>query len=248
MNSSQLSEITEPVSSNNSQVVNFKNSYLTDKLTNSNNLLKFGQPILILCAKIIQGNLPQEISIFKLTVTNEINIFINKCKSAEINNLSVSLAKYILINTIKDILIDQDIEFDLLEHKTSLKNSFSESLCAILKEPHNNIDLLELLFICYKFGFKDNYLIEHHIALEQQNQIYLAIRSVKGKISKKLYDIPMKDLYLESIPNRKTFRYCSILLVVGLLGIFFTVTSFHQNINLINYQVEKGISKIRQHL
>ncbi|NQY41884.1 MAG: DotU family type IV/VI secretion system protein [Legionellales bacterium] len=248
MNNSQLSEITEPVSANNSQIVNLKNSYITNKLTNSNALLKFGQPILILCAKIMQGNLPQELSIFKLTVTNEINIFINKCKSAKINNLSVSLAKYILINTIKDILIDQDIEFDLMEHKTLLKDSFSENLNSILKEPHKNIDLLELLFICYKFGFKDNYLIEHNLALEQQNQIYFAIRSVKGNISKNLYDIPMNNINLESTPSKKTFKYSSILLVVGILGIFITTISFHQNINLINYQVEKGISKIRQHL
>ncbi len=248
MHSSQLSKIIEPILLNSPQIIDLKSSYLENKLGASNNLLNFGQPILILCTKIIQGHPPKEISILKLTVKHEINIFINKCKASRINSFDISIAHYVLISTVKDILTDKDIEFDTLEHKQLLNEPFVDILACLLKSPQEYIELLELLFICYKFGFKDNYLIDHYLALENQNQIYSAIRQIKGKISKNLYDTPTQIAPVKVTTHKSNFRLCFLLGIISLFSIITASILINQNINLINHQVTAGLNNITQYL
>ena len=52
-----------------------------------------------------------------------------------------------------------------------------------IKEIEENIELLELIFVCYKLGFTDNDKIEQQARFEHVEHIYYSIIKTKGEIS-----------------------------------------------------------------
>lgn len=246
MHTSQISTVTEPVIVTNHYTDIPKDSYLENQLITINKLVGFGQPILLLCTKIIQGYRPQNTFDLKITLANELQIFTEKCQNINLQNTNISIAKYVLVNTLQDIFIDKDIEFDTTVHKQLLSEPFNELLQELLKAPKENIELLELIFICYKFGFRDNYLIDHHVAFDHIEQIYNAIRETNGGISKKLYSPTLKISNSKNPASKKKNNYKFLLLItiVSLLIVIISNVLLIQNLTLLNTHIKTGLTNI----
>lgn len=250
MQSSKIIKNIEPVINSTSLVIENEFSYLPDKFSTSNKLLNLGQPILLLCTKIIQGYYPNEIYILKNNIIRELKIFTDKCNDHNIDKQTSSIALYILSNTTRDILASKNIEFDITEYLESLLEPFSDILNKILKEIEENIELLELIFVCYKLGFTDNDKIEQQARFEHVEHIYYSIIKTKGEISEDIYDeAPERKLLPSSsrINNSSTKIYsfigltslCIILVGWILLGQHYDIVSQQFHITLDNIEANR---------
>jgi type VI protein secretion system component VasF len=246
MQNPQLSTVIEPTISTNVYTSVLKDSYFEDQSTASNQLINYGQPILLLCTKIIQGYSPNNNFELKITLANEIKIFTEKCKANNIPHATIAVAKYVLLSTIKDIFIDKDIEFDTTDHKHLLSAPFSELLLDLLKTPSENIELLELIFICYKFGFRDNYIIDHHIAFDHLDLIYHAIRKTTGNVSKNLfYSTKQISNTQNKIHVKKTFpKFFLFLGIVAFSCLLISNLLLIHHFILLNNQVTIGLNSL----
>ncbi|WP_052063837.1 type IVB secretion system protein IcmH/DotU [Nitrincola sp. A-D6] len=133
----------------------------------------------------------------KMKLIELIKIFEKKAYEANVDSKDVEIARYLLCATADEFVLNTPLGAKNNWSRHSLLSYFhaetwgGENFFVILgnleKSPRNNIDLLELIYICLALGFEGKFAIEPDRASKLQelkNGLFRTITQIRGAIPK----------------------------------------------------------------
>ncbi|WP_191905944.1 type VI secretion system protein TssL, long form [Nitrincola iocasae] len=133
----------------------------------------------------------------KLKLIELIKVFEKKAYEANVDSKDIEIARYLLCATADEFVLNTPLGAKNNWSRHSLLSYFhaetwgGENFFVILgnleKSPRNNIDLLELIYLCLALGFEGKYAIEPDRASKLQelkNALYRTITQIRGAIPK----------------------------------------------------------------
>ncbi len=164
-----------------------------------NPIVAAAQPILSLCAQlrnsVVQGDLEQ----LRQRVIEEIKAFEDHALAAGAAGEAVRLARYALCATIDDVVLNTPWGHNStwtkativlrFYNETSGGKRFFEILNRYERNPGQNIEVLELMYICLSIGFEGELRIDPRGASEHnrvRDSLFRAIREFRGEFERQL--------------------------------------------------------------
>lgn len=155
-------------------------------------LVSAAAPLLDLCGNLAT-QAPADVEQLRLDALREINKFEIRIAPLQMTTNIVRISKYVLCATIDDLVLNTSWGSRSIWTKRSLVatvfgetwggDRFFDILSQLKKEPHVNVDLLELIYYCLSLGFEGRYRVADRGVAELavlKEDLYRLLRNVRG--------------------------------------------------------------------
>lgn len=230
--------------------------------TGINQLICAADPLLMFISRIHKIAFSPDPALLQKHLCHEIKAFENKAQTLGYHTQIILAARYILCALIDEIILASNFGHEWPKH--ALINYFHRDHQEIsveadrfflilersLHDPAVHLDLLELLYLCLKFGYEGKYrLIERsHFELRSiTDNLYQCIRQQRNDFSKSLL-ISLDSVFLHS--RKKSFLahllppVWSILVFTGLFSVT-TFVFFQFQLTKISTPIEQLLTSLK---
>jgi type VI secretion system protein ImpK len=207
-----------------------------------NNLINAADPIITLVTKLRRITMAPDIAILYQNICHEIKAFENKAETMGYRPPFIFAARYILCAFLDEFLAIslwpemESKQYSLIEafHKEMLQEErFFLILERSLQDPADNIDLLELIYLCLCLGYEGKYrsLERGHYELRKlRDHLYHIITQYRDEFSRSLfigpagpnYQATKQKNYLHLLPSAWLVSTIMVLLLLIVFGYFYT--------------------------
>ncbi|WP_416067391.1 type IVB secretion system protein IcmH/DotU [Rhizobium sp. ZK1] len=192
-------------------------------------LVAAASPLLDLCASLTAASTHDDVEQLRLHVLREISRFEIRVAPLQLTANISRVSKYVLCATMDDLVLNTTWGSRSIWTKRSLVATvFSETwggdrffdiLAQLKKEPHINVDVLELMYYCICLGFEGRYRVAERGTSELasvRDELYRLLRTVRGKVEN---DISPHWQGIASMKARSPFLSPLLVTVVLLLAL-----------------------------
>lgn len=225
------------------------NPLISNNISNMNETIKnhlnpcisAATPLLTLVIQVKHAETPTDINKLRTQVINDIKKFEQKLLKLNYTTRTVFAARYCFCTAIDEAILNtpwgtnsiwvQQTLLSLFHNETWGGERFYIILENMIKEPRQNIDIIEFLYLLLSLGFEGKFFNKEKIIRDEiRNRIFHRIRKSRGKIEKSL-SIHWKDNKPIEDNQHKKSSLKKLLLVTGFLLLSFFIG--------INYQAQR---------
>lgn len=222
--------------------------------TGINQLITAADPLLTLATQLQKISMPADLNSLQSHLCHEMRAFENRAQNSGYHVQIIVAARYALCALIDELILHCSWGKEWLNYKLvdyfhrDQENIEKDRFFIILERSRNDvathIDLLELIYLCLRFGYEGEYrLIERgHLTLTHLvDNLYQDIRQQRCEFSKSLlislgnisYHHPRKGIFRHLLPP--------IWTIAALLALSFTitVTSLHMQLKKISTPLDQ---------